>query len=174
MCEILNRLNDALERVEQVACPLPSFFRDIPPDLTEEIRQLIVEWSELSPQGRLGVTEGLLNQTRFGLLDFARKMAVLGVRENRVDLIYSGLLAVAIENAGLDPRDTLMALCVLYNSAKKLVPDAAALLAEASLLAAPDMAKTLRGFPKYPSSDLRKMGHREVQTSDGFDYQWVG
>jgi hypothetical protein len=52
--------------------------------------------------------------------EFADHQAIESVRQNDPDLIREGLIALAIENARFDYRDSLVILSLLCHSARKL------------------------------------------------------
>ncbi|HET9181578.1 MAG TPA: hypothetical protein VFP59_05555 [Candidatus Angelobacter sp.] len=108
----------------------------------------------------------------FALFWFAKDMAVRAVRENEVDRVRKGLIAVLIEGARRDVRDTLFPIALLYNSASKIGADPHKLFNWAASISNEKMKSILDEFLSRPASlrEINKFGFREAQTETGFDY----
>jgi hypothetical protein len=154
--EILNKLK-------------PRNFR-FTPEVREVVRELCETYVGTVPEERVKLREALASD--FVLFWFAHDMAVLAVRENSTERIRHGLVAVVIEDARRDQRDTLFPIAVLYYSASKIGADPNQLFTWAASIASPRMQALLKEFMNRPASkqDIAKFGFKEVQTEAGFDY----
>ena len=105
---------------------------------------------------------------------FAKRSAILGVREARPDLVSDGLTAIAmIEQNRVDFRDVLSCLALLYHAANRAGADADEMFGDAAKLAEPDVTKFFENFVKRTPDgrDLRKSwGYDEIQTDDGIGF----
>jgi hypothetical protein len=110
--------------------------------------------------------------SEFVLFWFAHDMAVRAVRENNASYIRDGLVAVVIENARRDAKDTLFPIALLHHSASKIGADANEIFEWAASIASPRMELLLKDYATRPASlrDIAKFGFTEAQTPSGFDY----
>lgn len=128
----------------------------------------------------VGATEGDRHAARAALvpyssevlLGYAWEMAEDSVSQGAPEMIRLGLLALAIEGGGLDPRDSIIRMCLLFRSAEKLAFDPAEFFVSASSLAAsPFLRQEMHEFPSRTPRQRALMGFvREVYTAAGFRY----
>ncbi|MET0646312.1 MAG: hypothetical protein ABW208_06795 [Pyrinomonadaceae bacterium] len=107
----------------------------------------------------------------YTLLEFAKRVAVFGLRERSAARLADGLSAVAmVEQERVDYRDILVTLSLLHHSAARIGESPGKLFADAAALAEPGTAKLIRDFLKRPAKekDLRaSWGYDEVETEGG-------
>jgi len=108
----------------------------------------------------------------FKLLEYAHWFAISAVRNNDPDEIVRGLAAIALENFGSDPRDSLVLLSLLAHSAAKLKMNVEAAFQTAADLATGKAATGIRGFLNRPLRDrsIKEMGYKEGKNQFGFTY----
>jgi hypothetical protein len=107
------------------------------------------------------------------LLNAARNMAVYAVRDGDASWIRHGLLALAAEGVRYDPRETLIDLCLLNNSADRIGADLSENQAEIERVACREFADLLATFIRRPNEQksLKAFGYIEVVRAGGFDYK---
>ena len=90
-------------------------------------------------------------------------------------MVTQGLSALSIDDGGLDPRNSIERMAVLFRSAEKLGLDAVKLFAEAADLATnPFLKAAMLGFPARRPEDrdlLEAFYIREKTTDRGFSYE---
>jgi len=92
----------------------------------EEAMTAVVKMFRMADEtGRRAIISRLSKAARNGFLGYAADMAVVGVRRQSPALIEQGLVALVIEGATQDFRDSVVALAKLYHSAVKLGMEAA-------------------------------------------------
>lgn len=134
------------------------------------VEQLCNTYMNADAQLRKKIRESLTAD--FALFWFAHDMALRAVRENRAEYLRMGLLALVIEDARRDSRDTLFPLALLYHSASKLGTDVTQLFLWAASMATARMEHVLVEFLDRPAPlrEISNFGFKEVQTGSGFDY----
>ncbi len=79
------------------------------------------------------------------LLRFSEQAAILGVQQKSEDTIRLGLVALVIENATVDPRDTVLYAGALQKAAIDIGSDPETLLREAAKIASQTLSEFLLG-----------------------------
>jgi hypothetical protein len=99
-------------------------------------------------------------------------MAVAGWRKRSRELLFQGLLVLAIEGFRADARENLLVLSLLNHSADKIGVDAVALLEEAALYSHANAAQQFRSFAQRTPRDkaIEAMGYNEQNTPEGPTY----
>jgi hypothetical protein len=100
---------------------------------------------------------------------FARRMAIIAMRTGTGDFIRLGLIALAIENAVYDFRETLGSLSFLQHSAQRISIDFPALVAQLLPLFSPEFTRLVTDFLRRGSSatKLGKFGFQEYVDANG-------
>jgi hypothetical protein len=160
---------DAMEEIKILNNLSPRAFQSTP-DVRDTVARLCRIYLDSNPQQREQLRKSLTSE--FVLFWFAHDMAVRAVRENNASYIRDGLVAVVIEDARRDERDTLFPIALLHHSASKIGADANELFEWAASIASPRMELLLKGYAARPASlrDIAKFGFTEAQTPSGFDY----
>ncbi len=105
---------------------------------------------------------------------FARRIAMLGVREGSKDHLIKGLVALSYAVAQKDYREILMTISLFHHSAIKLYVDPKKLFMDASQFAPDETGrKLLIDFANRPPEHqgIDKMGFKEVNGPSGLIYQ---
>jgi hypothetical protein len=115
----------------------------------------------------------------YTILTFSRRAAVFAIRKQESDFIANGLTAIAmIEKERVDFRDILIALSLLYHSAKRIGKNADQLFQDAATLSETNVSELIIGFIKQSpeKNDLRSAwGYEEVETEEGIGFiEWMG
>jgi hypothetical protein len=143
----------------------------------EEAMTAVVRMFKMADEnGRRVITARLSKDARNGFLGYAADMAVLGVRRQSPALIEQGLVALVIEGASQDFRDSVVALAKLYHSAVKLGMEAAEAFEQAAGQADEGIIKReMSGFPfRAPQErDLKAFFETEEGTGEDFRYRQV-
>ena len=145
--------------------------RPLPPDAITSVESLVdVFFTE--PSDRTRIVESVRPEFSFVFFMFAANAAVEAVRRHNPALLTRGLLALAVENLTFDFRDTLRILAQLYNSARLLGLDAAAIFAAVSEYSCAPFAKTVGQFPRRPEDllSLKAFGIRVTKPPQPFSY----
>lgn len=145
----------------------------LPSDTDKQILQLTRVFREGSEEQRTLIRDQVTDEYTYGLLTFAKRMAVLTVRKEEVKWAKEGLLAVAIENFNLDQREDMPMLCLLNHSITKIGADPVAVFEEVARYAEPDVSETMMRYVKKKEREksIAAMGYEEVSGADGFDYK---
>src|SRR5579872_4464705 len=144
--------------------------------LEEAMTSVVTMFRLADKDGRRAITSRLNVDAREGFLGYAASMAVLAVRTQSPNLIEQGLIALVIEGASQDFRDSIVALAKLYHSAVKLGLNARKAFDEVAGLADPGIIKTeMMEFPhRLPEDrDLKAFYESEEITEEGFRYKQV-
>jgi hypothetical protein len=158
---------------------LRDFFKNPPEheysvELEEAMTLVVTMFRTADENNRREIAAGLSSHARNGFLGYAADMAVLAVRRQSPALIEQGLIALVIEAASQDFRDSIVALAKLYYSAAKLGMDPQKAFEKGASLADPGIVKEeMNRFP------MRQPGHRNLKafclteevTEDGFRYK---
>lgn len=151
-----------------------SLIRPTPCDLDGKIRDVCRQYALSDADERSEIRHSISMDQFYTLINFAKRAAVLGLREPNADLVSDGLTAVAmIEQDRVDFRDILMCLGILYHTANKAGGNADEMFRRGAKLAEPEVAEFFVDFtkqtPEYRS--LRdSWGYDEVQTIDGVGF----
>ncbi len=144
--------------------------------LEEAMTTIVKMFGETDENGRRAIRSKLNADARRGFLGYAATMAVLAVRLQAPALVEQGLIALVIEGASRDSRDSIVALAKLYHSAVKLSINAQKAFQDAASLAEPGIIKSeMQGFPlREPDDrDLKAFYQTEETTEEGFRYKQV-
>jgi hypothetical protein len=95
------------------------------------------------------------------LLGAAEGSAELAVREHNPQRLQVGLAALLVENLKEDNRETIMALTLLYNAAKKLSTDLQALYNNVRHLGEPETLQLFDTYFAQGGKSLFEMGFYE-------------
>lgn len=153
MTDVIERLNTLVADSVTEEVPLRTTqelkaFLKNPPQRTystvlEEAMTSVVKAFESADDGsRHALTSSLSKQARNGFLGYAADMAVLAVRRQSPALIQQGLVAIVIEGASQDFRDSIVALAKLHHSAVKMGIDPQGAFEKAASFAEPGIIKT--------------------------------
>ena len=125
------RIDDAIEHLNTLSAEagkeqipmrtteeLGGFFRNPPKrpysvPLEEAMTAIVTMLGAVDESSRRAITSRLTAHARNSLLGYAATMAVLAVRRQSPALIEQGLIALVIEGASRDSRDTIVALAKL-------------------------------------------------------------
>jgi hypothetical protein len=102
-------------------------------------------------------------------------MAEQAINQKSEKMVMQGLLTLSIEDGGMDARDSIVRMSILFRSAQKLGLDATQLFAEAADFATNPYLKTaMLQFPARPP-EHRDLGRAffigEKTTEQGFSYE---
>jgi hypothetical protein len=140
------------------------------PEIRDTVAQLCRIYLDSVSQQREQLRKSLTSE--FVLFWFAHDMAVRAVRDNNASYIRDGLVAVVMEDARRDERDSLFPIALLHHSASKIGADANEIFEWAASIGSPRMELLLKEYATRPASlrDIAKFGFAEAQTPSGFDY----
>ena len=150
--------------------------RKLPPDVIESVDRLIDAFVGAGPKEREQIVERVRDPFRFVFESYAYYCAAQeSIRRNDPGLVKRGLIALAIQNASPDWRDTLPFLAALYRSACKLNMDAPALFREVAQIACPAFHGLLEGFVRRDERGRMIGSFRIKETGEGdtFAYEFV-
>jgi len=142
--------------------------------LGEAMTSVVRMFGTADENNRREIMSRLSSHARNGFLGYASDMAVLAVRRQSPTLIEQGLIALVIEGASQDFRDSIVALAKLYHSAAKLSMDPQKAFEKAASLADPGIVKKeMNWFPlRQPNDrDLKAFYWTEEITEEGFRYK---
>jgi hypothetical protein len=142
--------------------------------LDSTLKELCNRFAKNAPQARARIRYSIDMEEFDTLLTFSNRVAVFAIREQNAAWITSGLTAIAmIEYDRTDFRDILIAMSLLYYSAKRIGQDADAMFFNTAVLAEQRVAALLQGYTKQNDEykNLRNSwGRDEVQTKDGIGF----
>jgi hypothetical protein len=142
--------------------------------LDHKLNELCNRFVKNNPQMRARIRYSIDMEEFDTLLNFSNRAAVFALREKNAAWITNGLIAIAmIEYERTDFRDILVALSLLYHSAKRIGQDADKMFLNTALLAEQKVAALMRGYTRQNAEykDLRaSWGRDEVQTKDGIGF----
>lgn len=149
---------------------------DLPGPTDEAVTQLTQWFRDGSDEEREQIRSAATRDHTFGLLTFARRMAVLTVRTEDPSRAQDGLTAIVIENFDLDLRESMPAVALLNHSLAKVGADPTDVFKTITRFATPDVANTLIRYvaKKESEKSIESMGYVETEGPGGFDYerQW--
>lgn len=145
----------------------------LPSPLDDEITTLARAYVQADESERAVVRKLLPADSSTALLAFAERMAVLAVRIGEPIRVRDGLVAIAMENCRLDPREDILVLSLLNHSAAKLGADPVRLFDDVASLAEGRTSELLMSFPRRENElrDIAAMGYTEEASADGFVYR---
>lgn len=139
--------------------------------LDDKLRNVCQSFRSLNEQERLEFRKRVSLDDSYTLLRFARRSSVFALCERSSDILSAGITAVCIiEAERTDFRDILVALGLLYHSAKRIGIDPDRAFREAEQLAEPRVRDLMAGFVRRTTAgkDLSKSwGYKEVNSEHG-------
>ena len=107
------------------------------------------------------------------LLNAARNMSILAVRENDNNWLRYGLLALVVERCTFDYRETISDLSLLDNSARRLGVDLSDTWRGVESIADDNVRTIVLSFLNRSSEEkaIHHFGFVEVIRASGFDYK---
>lgn len=150
--------------------------RRLPTEVIESIEQLTKAFASAKPKEREEIVKRVQAPFRFVFESYAFYSAAQeAIRRNDPALVKRGLIALAIQNASPDWRDTLPFLAVLYRSACKLGLDTRALFHEVAEIACPAFRGLLDGFMSCDEQNRMIESFHLIESGEGdtFAYEFV-
>ena len=141
----------------------------LPNQIDEEVESLVhavASDGETDPLTKMNETHG------FVLLAYAERMASLAVRENSVDTLSKGLVALRIASKLIYVKEALPVLALMYNSANKLGIDPTNLFSTLVLRDGDELKVFVDSFLSRSAEDrsIQAMGYVEGEDEAGFRY----
>jgi hypothetical protein len=157
---------------------LPDFilpYRELPSHATASIEKLIDVFARANPAERERIVKKVERSFAFVFSGYAQRAAEESVRRRAPELLMRGLIALAIEDARVDWRDTLPFLAFLYNSARKLRVNASELFRDAARIACPRFRRLIESFiiRDEASRSVESFHYKESGEGDSFSYVHV-
>jgi hypothetical protein len=144
---------------------------DVYPHLIAALRNFEREGGYHHRRGPLGGDD----QRKY-LLNAARNMSVLAVRDKDANALRWAILALVVEDCQLDYRESLINLALLNHSANKTGVDLEKIFDSVKHCCSPQMLKFIVSFLMRPSEkqSIDAFGYVEITRKGGFDYkcQW--
>jgi len=146
--------------------------RPIPDAIDDDVRDLLRSIEDSTPETREALVSVMTERHGFVLLAFAERMASHAVRTHDTQFIRQGLQAAAIGSQSVYFKESVPALCLLYQSAVKLGCSGEILLGEVDCPESPLFETMLHAFPMRTEEDrsIESMGYIESFDHDGFRY----
>jgi len=168
-------VDDAFESIQHLRVGdfiLPS--RELPPAAVAAVEDLIGVFEAAGSAEREAITQRVDRSFAFVFERYAHTCAVESVRRNDASLIKRGLLALALENAKVDWRDTLPVAALLHNSALKLKMDTGGLFADIEEIAQPPIRGILSSYREPTESrTIESYHYKESGQGGSFTYIYV-
>jgi hypothetical protein len=144
--------------------------QSIPSEVDKKLNEVLGTMASCNEQQRASITDGIAGDEARVLGLFAEKMATLAVRENSIEYVKQGLLALLIYARTVDARDVLLVLSLLHdatiktgNAPKSIFQAAGVVLGGAEFL-----SEFLNRTDEDKSIDA--MGYEESKNEEGFIY----
>jgi hypothetical protein len=146
--------------------------RPLPCELDGRVAAMLDAYVKGSTSAKAEITTIIGPDQTWGLLAYAERMAVLGVRQKSREPLEKALLALVVEGFRWDAREDMLILSLINHSAVKVSADPRQLFEEAARHASPEVAQYLCEFVGRRPEDksIQSMGYSEEATSDGFSY----
>lgn len=140
--------------------------------LQQHIEELVKAFAPLNEVEKRTIWRQITSPVSLALFWFAKRMAILAIRELSEERIYQGLVALVIENLAFDSRDSLTPLALLHHSSEKLGADSPGIFSRAAALARSEVAEFLKNFLNRPPPlrSIQTFGYREGASNVGFTY----
>jgi hypothetical protein len=138
--------------------------------LRDDLASFLGKYRQLTQQERIAIRGQFGPQHGAKLLRCAQELAVRAVRNNAVDDVALGLLAVALEGVQSDFRNTVVSLCLLHHSAIKLGSNPVPLFHQAADFGTPKARDFILEYLQKGDKDIRSFAMEEGQGPNGFDY----
>ena len=155
---------------------LPEFvfpYRELPSDATAAIESLVDIFADVDEEERKKIVQKVEVSFAFVFTRYAWNAAVESVRRNDPGLLKRGLVALTIENARVDRRDTLPFLELLYNSARKLNVDPAELFRNAARIACAQFRGLLESFLNRDEASRTLEYFHYMESGEGSSFTYV-
>ena len=144
-----------------------------PEKLRDQVANFLVQYRQLAQPERITIRNQFGPQYGGKLLRCAEELAVRAIRNNAVDDVALGLLAVALEGVQSDFRTTVTGLCLLHHSAVKLGVDPVPLFQHAADFGTAKARDFILEYLRIGEKDIRAFRRVESQGPDGFHYEVV-
>jgi hypothetical protein len=138
--------------------------------LRDDLASFLGQYRQLTQQERIAIRGQFGPQHGAKLLRCAQELAVRAVRNNAIDDVALGLLAVALEGVQSDFRNTVVSLCLLHHSAIKLGSNPVPLFHQAADFGTPKARDFILEYLQKGDKDIRSFAMEEGQGPNGFDY----
>lgn len=169
MTDIKNILSSLLALLK-LALESAYYKEAIPSEIDKEVGKIMADLSVCTQSELRLISESFKGDEArvFGL--FAERMASLAVRENKIEPVKLGLLALLIYARTEDPRDVLLVLSLLHDAVLKTSGNPTKVFAEASSLVGG--AEFLNDFLNRSDEDksIDAMGYEYSKNEEGFLY----
>jgi hypothetical protein len=145
----------------------------LPDDTDERLREIVTQFTVLSPDQRSQFLESLTPEQRsvFGI--FGHRAATLAAREKSPDWLHSGLMGYVMANYTIPKgRQVKVGLAVYYHVARQLGMNPVTLFEETAVYAAPEIEREMWGYGRDGKISLHQYGWRELKTPDGIRYKF--
>ncbi|WP_132121918.1 hypothetical protein [Actinocrispum wychmicini] len=109
----------------------------------------------------------LRDRQRAVLGRYGFRSATIALRERVPERLLIGLIAVALADDNVDPRDLMMTVAAHHYVAQQLGVEPADIFDEAASYANPDTADVLRTFGSRTDVTLRSFGLKQIDTPEG-------
>ncbi len=169
MMSIKNILNSLLALLK-MALDTAYYQQAIPSKVDEGINNMLASLSTSDPAELELIADDVAGDEARVLGLFAERMASLAVRENSIEPVKQGLLALLLYARTEDPRDVLLVLSLLHDAVIKTSGTPKKVFDEASLIFGG--AGLLDDFLNRSDEDksIDAMGYEESKNDEGFLY----
>ena len=135
-------------------------------------QEMLNQFMDLPEATRREISENLTREESGLLLGIAMGAAIWSIREEDPRRLKFGLIALILENCAEDYRETLMMLCLLDNSAKKLGIQIDDYYSQLRSYASANIRELFDSYLKMSPRDISAMGFVEAEDeSGGFTYK---
>lgn len=138
--------------------------------LRDRLATFLDQYRQLPQQERISIHNQVGPAHGESILRCAQELAVRAVRNNAIDDVALGLLAVALEGVQSDFRNTVVSLCLLHHSAVKLAFNPVPLFHQAADFGTPKARDFILDYLQKGDKDIRAFAMEEGQGPNGFDY----
>jgi hypothetical protein len=132
-----------------------------------EVAALCVSLAGTSSSQRARFRAELRHRQRAVLGRFGVRSATVALRESSPARLRVGLIAIALEQTTVDPRDLMVAVAPHHHVARQLGQDPAEIFDEAASFANADAAAVLRAFGRRTDVTPEAFGFRQLDTPHG-------
>jgi hypothetical protein len=122
-----------------------------------------------NPANRDTFRAGLTDRQRTVLGRFGARSSVVALRERSPERLRVGLIAKALADTNLDPRDLMVGVAVHFVVAQQLGLTPTEVFDEAASYAGAGTADVLRAFGRRTDVTLSAFGWQRIDTPDGPD-----
>ena len=146
------------------------FQQPIPSEIDDGVSRVLSSLSARDQTDLKLVSDGVVADEAQVLGLYAERMASLAVRENSVNRVKQGLMALIIYARTEDPRDVLLVLCLLHDASIKTSGNPKQVFNEVNAVFGETVL--LNDFINRSDEDktIEAMGYEELKTKDGFLY----